>query len=289
MDIGTLLDPMFRLPFATGLLLAGVLPLLGAVLMLRDEWLAALGLAHLAAAGALLGIAAGLPAVLGGLAAASGGALAKGGSAARGNAVYGFMILGGWCALLLIAANTALGEQLGHALVEGQLYFVGPADLAAAVGLALAAALALPWLMPRLLRARLFPQPELANGLPARRWHLGFDLLAAAGMAAATAAMGLMAAFALVLVPAWLAFRLAPGWRWALALAAAGGVMGYLVAFAAALVLDQPFAPVLVAVLLATASAGGALEQGIRAQLEPRPPPSAAGPSPIDDTGDPPA
>jgi zinc transport system permease protein len=105
-------------------------------------------------------------------------------------------------------------------------------------------------------------------------------------MAAATAAMGLMAAFALVLVPAWLAFRLAPGWRWALALAAACGVLGYLVAFAVALVLDQPFAPVLVAVLLATASAGGALEQGIRARLEPHRPPPAARPSPIEDTGD---
>lgn len=287
MDLTPLTDPIFRLPFAVGLLLAAVLPLLGALLVLRDEWLAALGYAHLAAAGALLGLAAGLPAVAGGLAAALAGAAAKGAGGARGNAVYGFMILGGWAALLLIAANTALGEQLGHALIDGQLYFAGPADLAAALVLALAAAVALPWLMPRLLRARLLPQHELANRLPARRWHLGFDLLAAAGMAVATAAMGLMAAFALVLVPAWLAFRFAPGWRWALALAAASGVLAYLVAFAAALILDQPFAPALVGVLLATASAGGALEQGIRAQLEPRRPPPAARPSPIDDTGDP--
>jgi hypothetical protein len=51
--------------------------------------------------------------------------------------------------------------------------------------------------------------------------------------------------------------------------------------------LDQPFAPVLVAVLLAIASAGGALNPGIRAQLGPRRPPPAAGPSPIDDIGDP--
>jgi zinc transport system permease protein len=287
MDLTPLTDPIFRLPFAVGLLLAAVLPLLGALLVLRDEWLAALGYAHLAAAGALLGLAAGLPAVAGGLAAALGGAAAKGAGGARGNAVYGFMILGGWAALLLIAANTALGEQLGHALIEGQLYFAGPADLAAALVLTLTAAVALPWLMPRLLRARLLPQHELANRLPARRWHLGFDLLAAAGMAVATAGMGLMAAFALVLVPAWLAFRLAPGWRWTLGLASASGVLGYLVAFAAALILDQPFAPVLVGVLLATASAGGALDQGIRAQREPRRPPPAARSSSIDDTGDP--
>jgi energy-coupling factor transporter ATP-binding protein EcfA2 len=54
-----LADPIFRLPFLAGLLLAGVLPVLGVLLMLRDEWLAALGLAHLAAAGALLGISFG--------------------------------------------------------------------------------------------------------------------------------------------------------------------------------------------------------------------------------------
>jgi zinc transport system permease protein len=250
MDPSTLLDPIFRLPFATGLLLAGVLPLLGALLMLRDEWLAALGLAHLAAAGALLGAAVGLPAVLGGLAAAAVGGAAKGRAGARGNSVYGFMILGGWSALLLIAANTAIGEQLGHALIEGQLYFAGPTDLGAAVLLALTAAAALPWLMPRLLRARLFPQHELANRLPARRWHTGFDLLTAAAMAAGTASLGLMGAFALVLVPAWIAFRIAPSWRWTVLCSAAIGLAGYLAAFVAALALDQPFGPVLVAVLL---------------------------------------
>ena len=35
------LDPLFRLPFLTGLALACVLPALGALLMLREEWLAA--------------------------------------------------------------------------------------------------------------------------------------------------------------------------------------------------------------------------------------------------------
>jgi zinc transport system permease protein len=249
---------MFRLPFAIGLLLAGVLPLLGALLMLRDEWLAALGFAHLAAAGALLGIAAGLPAVLGGLAATGGGGIAKAALGARGNAVYGFMILGGWSALLLISANSAVGEQLGHALVEGQLYFAGPADLAAATLLALMTAGALPWLMPRLLRARLFPHHGLANRLPVRRWHLGFDLLAAAGMAIGTASIGIMGTFALVLAPPWLAFRVAPSWRLSLIWSAGVGLLGYSVAFATALLLDQPFGPVLVAVLLGSAAAGSA-------------------------------
>lgn len=235
------LDPLFQLPFATGLLLATVLPLLGTVLMLRDEWLAALGLAHVAAAGALLGLAAGLPALAGGLTAAAGGGAAKGLLGLRGNSAFAFMILGGWTVLLLTAANTGVGDALGRALIEGQLYFAGPLDLAAAMLLSLAAALSLPWLLPRLLRARLFPQHETANDLPAWRWHLGFDLLAAAGIAVATASLGLMGAFALVFVPAWCAFRIAPGWRWALAIAAALGVLTYLVAFAAALTLDQPF------------------------------------------------
>ncbi|MCF7984011.1 MAG: metal ABC transporter permease [Thiohalocapsa sp.] len=253
MDPAMLIDPLFRVPFATGLLLACVLPLIGALLMLREEWLAALGLAHLAAAGALLSLAAGAPAVAGGLLAALGGGAVKGLVGARGNAAYAFMILGGWSALLLIAANTAIGDSLGHALVEGQLYFAGRTDLAAAIALALVAAPALAWLMPRLLRARLFPRDEAANALPAHRWHLGFDLLAATAMAVGTATLGLMGAFALVFVPAWAAFRLASGWRATLTLSAAVGVVGFVAAFQLALALDQPFGPVLVGVLLATA------------------------------------
>ncbi len=255
MDLSTLTDPIFRLPLVVGLLLACVLPLLGAVLMLRGEWLAALGFAHLAAAGTLLGLAIGLPALPGGLGAAAGGAVVKGVGRISGNTAYGFMILGGWAALLLIAANSGNGEQLGHALIEGQLYFAGPADLAGAVLLAVTSAMALPWLMPRLLHARLLPHHEAANGLPAWRWHLGFDLLAAGGMAVATASMGLMAAFALVLVPAWIAFRTAIGWRRTLAWAVFIGLLAYLTGFAAALLLDQPFGPTLVVALLACALA----------------------------------
>ena len=41
MDI--LLDPLFRIPFLVGLLVSIVLPLMGALLRLREEWLAALG------------------------------------------------------------------------------------------------------------------------------------------------------------------------------------------------------------------------------------------------------
>jgi zinc/manganese transport system permease protein len=255
----TLLDPLFRLPFLTGLLLAAVLPLLGALLMLREEWLAALGLAHLAAAGALLGLAAGLPAVAGGSIGALAGGAAKSLLGARGNAAYGFMVLMGWSATLLVAANTALGAALGHALVDGQLYFAGQLELIAAALLALLCAAALPWLQRRLLRARFFPRYEQANALPAWRWHLTLDLLAALAMAVGTATLGLMGAFALVFVPPWLAFRRAASWRQTLLLSALAGAGGYLMAFALALGLDQPFGPVLVATLLLLAGAAGTL------------------------------
>lgn len=275
-----LLDPLFRVPFVTGLLLAATLPVLGTLLLLREEWLAALGLAHLAAASALLGLAAGLPLVLGGGLGALLGALAKGALEARGNVTYGFMILGGWSALLLVAANTALGDSLSHALIDGQLYFAGTIELTAAALLAALAALTLPWLTPRLLRARFFPRYETANGLPTWRWHLGFDGLAALGMAVGIATLGIMGAFALVLVPAWIAFRTATGWGPTLAIAAVSGALGYLGAFVLALGLDQPFGPVLVALLLVGAALTSALG---RARLRSR----ESGPGTVG-SGDPP-
>jgi zinc transport system permease protein len=83
------------------------------------------------------------------------------------------MILAGWALTLLIAANTMLGDALAHALIDGQLYFAGWREFAIDIAVVLAALPALRWLMPRLVAARLFPERERANGLPAWRWHLG--------------------------------------------------------------------------------------------------------------------
>ena len=47
---------IFLIPFLTGLGFAILLPVLGCYLRLRDEWLAALAYAHVAAAGALLAL-----------------------------------------------------------------------------------------------------------------------------------------------------------------------------------------------------------------------------------------
>jgi len=51
MSLELLWDPLFRAALFTGLVLSVVLPLLGVYLHLRREWLATLGLSHVAAAG----------------------------------------------------------------------------------------------------------------------------------------------------------------------------------------------------------------------------------------------
>lgn len=245
-----LLDPLFRVPFAVGLLVSIILPLAGTLLRLREEWLAALGLAHLAGATGLLGLAFSVPAVLGAPLGAVAGALLKTFGHFRGNTVYALMILSGWTVTLLVAANSSLGSVMGHALFEGQLYFSGWIHLSAAASLTVLAVIILPRFMARLIRARLQPCFELANDVSAWRWHLGFDVLAALGIAVGSGTLGLMGAFALAFVPAWAAFRLAATWRQCLWISLVVGTASYLAAFVIALLLDQPFGPVLVGALL---------------------------------------
>jgi zinc transport system permease protein len=246
-------DTLFIVPFLSGLLVAAVLAVVGVLLRLRNEWLAALGFAHLAGASALVGLAIHVPAVLGATFGAAVGAAIKAIGRCRGNSVYALMILAGWSTTLLIAANTALGSVFGHAMVEGQLYFAGLSHLLAAALLAVATVAGLYRLMPIVIRSRFFPGHDAANRAPAWRWQLAFDLLTALGMAVATATVGLMAAFALVFIPPWLAFRRAGNWRQALVISISFATGAYIAAFLLALWLDQPFGPVLVALLLVAA------------------------------------
>lgn len=244
------MDKLFIVPFLAGLAVAALLPLLGNLLRLRNEWLATLGLAHLATASALGGLAFGLPTLFGAPLGALLGALFKHLSGQRGHAIWGLIILAGWSAGFLIAANTMLGEALAHAVVDGQLWFAGPRELyAVLIGLTFALPL-LRQLTPRLIAAQFFPTYETANRLPAWRWHLSFELTVALAIAAATATVGLMAAFALILVPSHVAFRLAANWRRANLLAVSFALAGYLLAFTLALNFDQPFGPTLAAVLV---------------------------------------
>lgn len=244
------MDEIFHFPFLTGLLLAALLPVLGNLLRLRDEWLAALGLAHLAAAGGLLALACALPVMAGAISGALLGVAGKSGRAGRSNSAYAVMVLAGWSAGMLLAANSAVGEALAHAVVDGQLYFSGRGELLASAGLACIVWPALRWLTPRLIAGRLQPAQEKASAQGAWRWHLGFDVLVALAVAISTASIGLMASFALLFIPSWLAFSRARNWRQTNLLASAISVLAYLAAFFLALHFDQPFGPTLCALLV---------------------------------------
>jgi zinc transport system permease protein len=74
-------------------------------------------------------------------------------------------------------------------------------------------------------------------------------------MAIGAGTLGLMGAFALAFLPPLAAFRIARGWRHCQWISVGIGVVAYTCAFVVALVLDQPFGPVLVAVLLLTTAA----------------------------------
>lgn len=243
---------LFLLPFLTGLCLALILPVLGCFLRLRDEWLAALAYAHVAAAGALLALVGGMPPALGGMLAAGLAGLGKRIFAPRlaGGASFAILLLGGWAVAVLLAANQPLAERLGHALFDGQLYFSGGAQLALVAPWVIFAGVALLLLSRHLLLARVYPDYFRARHLRAWPVMLGFDLIAALTLALATMTMGVMGGFALVFVPAWIAFRHAGSWRRGLAMAVLIGIVGYVSAFVLALWLDQPFGPVLALFLI---------------------------------------
>lgn len=245
-------NELFLVPFLTGLALAVLLPLLGCYLRLRDEWLAALAYSHVAAAGALLALVAGLAPVIGGMAAAG---LAGGGKRffahrLSGGASYALLLLGGWSVAVLVAANQPLAERLGHAMFDGQLYFASGEQLALVCIAGLAGLAVLRQLSQHLLLAHVYPDFFRVRRLKAWPIQGGFDLLAALLLALATMNMGVMGAFALVFIPPWLAFRLARTWRKGLWLALLIGVLAYIAAFLAALGVDQPFGPMLALLLI---------------------------------------
>ena len=249
-------DQIFLIPFLTGLCLAVALPLLGCFLRLRDEWLAALAYAHVAAAGALLALVVGFAPTLGGMGAAALVGTSKQFFSQRverlaGGAAFALLLLGGWALAVLLAANQPMAERLGHALFDGQLYFSGSDNLYLVLPWCLLLIPCLFWLSRQLLLARLYPDYFQARHLPVWPVVSGFDLLAALTLALATMTLGVMGGFALVFVPPWIVFRRAHSWRQGLLLAALIGVAGYVAAFAIALALDQPFGPVLALLLIA--------------------------------------
>jgi zinc/manganese transport system permease protein len=249
MNISQIFDPMFRLPLLTGLIFAALLPMLGMYLRLREEWLAALAFAQVAAAGSLAGAILGLPPQAGALACTCTAAAFKGWIAKTGNNGYALLMITGWAAAILMLANVPIAEHLGHALFDGQLYFTGVAHLAFGGVFLVVVTAILPWLSGKLLLERMFPDFFQASGLSAWKFHLVFDLLVAAGLALATASVGVMGAFGLVFVPSMIAYHIGPSWRGALLVSIVISLLAYIVSFVLAFKIDQPFGPVLVIVL----------------------------------------
>ncbi|MFN2349346.1 MAG: metal ABC transporter permease [Thioalkalivibrio sp.] len=245
-------DPLFREAFLSGLVLAPLAALLGCWLRLRGEWLATLGYAHLAGAGGVLAAVLHWPMLLSAILASALGAVFKGwfGAARTGNEVYGLMILLGWCLGLLAAANHPGAALVGRVFLDGQILYAGRSHLITALALAVIGAVLLPRLSRWLLREHFQPGHRRANRQALWPMGLGFDGLVVLVVAATALAMGVMASFALVLLPAWVAWGLARGWRMVLWLSALLAASAYILAFWVALALDQPFGPVLVAVLL---------------------------------------
>lgn len=250
MSVDLLWDPLFRAPLLAGLVLAPLAAVLGCWLRVRDEWLACLGYAHAAGAGGVLAAALHIPMLPGAMGAAAVAGAVKALLGRIGNEAFAVMLLLGWSLALLLAANHPRADVVGRVFLDGQILFAGREQVWVALAMAGVALLAMPVLSSHLLRQRFQPGYHRANGHAPWALNLAFDLLVVLVVAVCSMAMGVMAAFALVLLPAWIVWRLARGWRMTLWLVAALATLSYLCAFALAIALDQPFGPVMVAVLL---------------------------------------
>ena len=120
MSLSHVFDPLFRVPFANGLLLALVLPLLGAYVRLPNEWLAALGLAQVTAAGGVTAILLGVHPLAGALGSAAISAGVKGRTERSGNDVYAILLFFGWSAALLGSTVSAPDDSAGLGSVLAQ-------------------------------------------------------------------------------------------------------------------------------------------------------------------------
>lgn len=249
MDGLILFDPLFRVPFFNGLLLALALSVIGAYLRLRDEWLSAFSLSQVAAAGGVVALPLGLPIVLTASVAAGLVALVFALMPRVNNNHYGWTILVGWSAALVLAANTHQGSVVVESLLRGQLYFSSVTHLVAATVLIIFIATLLPWISKPLMIGRFFPDFFSANRIPAWHHRLPFAALMVFSVVLGTVAMGAVPAFAMAFIPAWVGFVLCKGWRKALVVTVLLGLAAYLAGFAIAMQLDQPFGPVLVIML----------------------------------------
>ncbi len=247
-----LFDPLFRIPFLVGLLLAAGLSLVGTLLRLRNEWLAALGLAQIAAAGGMVAAFLHGPAWVGAFGTAGIAMVVRSTLPKVGNNHYAIMIILGWSATLLLGAFMDHGRVIGESLLLGQLYFTRmPHLIGAAIWLVLALA-CFPWLASRALTARFFPDYHAANRQRVWPYRLVLALMTVMAAVFGTISIGAFPSFALLFVPSWVGFVLVDGWARSVVVSVLIGVVAYMIAFVVALLLDLPFGPVCTACLVMT-------------------------------------
>ncbi len=244
-----LFDPLFRVPFITGLCLAAVLSLIGGFLKMRDEWLSALGISQVSAAGAVAGVALGVPSVLTAVGAAVAAAFIKDINPKSGNSHYAMMIIFGWSAAIMLAANTHHGEVAGETFLRGQLYFIHEGHLVGAIILIIFTLAIIKWLSRRLLIERFFPDYFSANNIPSFSHRIIFAVLVVFSVVLGTVSIGAFPSFAMFFVPPWVGFVIVEGWKKSLAVSVLIGCTAYLISFVTAVLADQPFGPLLMLVL----------------------------------------
>ncbi len=246
-----LFDPMFRVPMFTGLALAVSLSLIGAFLRLKNEWLSAFGLSQISAAGAVAGIALGVPPIFTAVITAVLASFFKILNPDSNNSHYALMIIVGWAGSIILAANTYHGEVAGETFLRGQLYFTHTGHLIGAGILTATLLGTVRWLSPRLLTERFFPDYYSANDKPALKHRLLFTAFVIFSVVLGTVSLGAFPAFAMFFVPSWAGFVIVNGWKKSLLASVIIGILAYLISFAVAVLGDQPFGPILMIVLSA--------------------------------------
>jgi len=252
--LSILFDELFRIPLIGGALLAVSLPLLGAYLRMRSEWLAALGLSNMAAAGAALAVVLHLPVLLVSfvvVAICSGLKLVliHTGSKRRGNDYYAFLIIFGWSLLILFSSLGHDALVLAQSLVDGQLFFIDSSKLILTLSFVVLLIVILPLISRKLLIERFFLDYFSANLASPWPHRILFELLVIIAVVISTTSIGVMSTFALMFIPPLIAFTFINGWKVAILLSSIIGLVSYLGSFVLALTLDLPFGPTQVIVL----------------------------------------
>ncbi len=249
-----LFDPLFRVPFFTGLCLAVALSLIGAFLRMRNEWLAALGLSQIAAAGGMASVPLGIPVLAGAFGAACLATLIRSALPRVGNSHHALLILIGWSGTLVIGSYADHGHVIGETLLRGQLYFTHIWHLAGSAVLLFLVLGLYKWLSPRLLKDRFFPDYHMANRIPSWPHSVLYALIVMAAAVLGTISMGAFPAFALLFVPSWIGFVMVDGWFRSVVASVFIGCAVYVAAFILAMLADLPFGPALTGLLAFAAS-----------------------------------